>query len=370
MTLIVAEGFDGTTSSDNTNLMAIVWSRDTVNSWINVTDRYPDSQGAGIVQLQNGLGYLTYSIPAAFLDSTVIAGLAVIMKDNNDGIGTYRKLMQIKDASANVRATVWLVSVSNVTVSKKIEVRAGSLISGTLLASSVVAVVDNASWYYIEIKYTCHASAGAIELRCNELTIANVSGIDTTGGVAGTTIGQFQIGAPSNASPTNGLWWMDDFYLCNNDGSVNNDFLGDVRVVRLYANGAGSVSDWTPTGNSNHYENVNDHPPTAAAYNSSGTDEQAENYTLDDLPATATGTIFGICQRMVAWCTALNVGIAATIADSTTETERSELALDTTAGISASSSFHFTDEAKPSGGLWTTSEVNAMKIGQKIKSIT
>ena len=42
---------------------------------------------------------------------------------------------------------------------------------------------------------------------------------------------------------------------------VNNNFLGNNKIVAMLPASAGDSSDWTPTGSANHYATVNENPP-------------------------------------------------------------------------------------------------------------
>lgn len=340
-------------------------------------DRYPgDSSGFCWTPSTTSTRCVLGKSFSADADSTVVIGAAIKVQSTL-GNGSFSDIFRLFDAGfINQRCTVWAVG-AGVSTGHKIQVRAGSTSGGTLLAGTSVAVIDASAWYYLEVKVVCNSSTGSVNIKVNEINVASVSGIDTTGGFAGSTFGTVQWGVTdSNISPHS---W-DDFYLLNGAGSTNNDFLGDVRVIRLRPNAAGSSSGFTPGGSgndgTNHYENVNDTPIQASHYNASGVDETDEYYNYPNLPASITGTIFGVQQKKIANCSALNVGMAHILKDSTTESESSEFALSTTVPSTSASAantavtFSRCLDTKPSGGSWTVSEVNAMQSGARIKSIT
>jgi len=53
---------------------------------------------------------------------------------------------------------------------------------------------------------------------------------------------------------------MDDFYYCDDTGSRNNSFLGNLGIYTIYSNALGDVSDWTRTGAASDILAVNEHP--------------------------------------------------------------------------------------------------------------
>ena len=131
----------------------------------------------------------------------------------------------------------------------------------TILGQSDPSVVTTGNWYYIQVKVTIHDTAGSMEIKLSDTTVVNVSGVDTKGGsesgCSTFTLGGSFVGLP---------WILarfDDVYLCNQSGSKNNDFLGDVGVYTLYPNDAGTYTQFTPVPNDflgtvPNYENVDD----------------------------------------------------------------------------------------------------------------
>ena len=77
--------------------------------------------------------------------------------------------------------------------------------------------------------------------------------------------------------------YFDDLYVCDGSGSVNNDFLGDVRVVTVRPNGAGGSTQWTPDSGSN-YARVNETiSGEDSNYVEDGTSGHEDRYAYGDL---------------------------------------------------------------------------------------
>lgn len=83
---------------------------------------------------------------------------------------------------------------------------------------------------------------------------------------------------------------VDDVQINNTAGLVNNSLPGDVRIYVLFPSGAGDVTDLTPTGSANNWENVDENPPSIADYNGSATVGDIDTYGMQDLPV-AVGVI-------------------------------------------------------------------------------
>jgi hypothetical protein len=129
----------------------------------------------------------------------------------------------------------------------------------TLLHETGAGVVptDTTTWCYIEIKIRCHASAGTIEIHVNGIEVANVSGKNTSSDTSG--INKFA-GIKVDRGSNGGNNQMDDVYVCNEQGTENNDFLGDVQVHIGEVDGAtaGASSQWTPLGQTTNQNCVDD----------------------------------------------------------------------------------------------------------------
>lgn len=378
--IVWTEGFDQSAGSgSDTQLLGWALVSGSAANLDAAADRYTgDSQG---FSARTTTSTVSIKRPWAVAEehATAVFGLAVLPNDNASVVvGTsYRLATFYNTGGATGRVSVWLRATNVVGQdSYAIDVRAGTTVGGTLLATTgATAVVDNASWYYVEVKLVVHASAGSVTVRVNEIQVATASGLDTTGGVAGTTVGGIGVEVAAAGSATQ--WSVDDHYQLNGAGSApQNDFLGDIRIVSLRPSAAGDATEWTPGGsgpNPLNWENVNGVGSLSGtvAWNAEGTDEGSDLYAMDALPASATGIVYGVNHKAGLWCSALNVGAALLFKDSTTVAEGAEQALGTTA--TAGQFGIVVNEAaptKPSGGAWTTSAINAMQLGVRVKSIT
>jgi hypothetical protein len=164
-----------------------------------------------------------------------------------------------------------------------------SLTSGT----SVTALSAN-TWYYIEWKVTIadSISASTCKVRINGVDAITVATGQDLKNTANSSANQLYLGHYTVTSAGN-IWYYDDLYVCNTSGSVNNDFLGDVRVETLYPSGAGNTTQFTPSAGSN-YQCVDDaDPDDDTTYVESGTVGHVDTYAFDDLSASPT-SVFGI----------------------------------------------------------------------------
>jgi hypothetical protein len=244
--------------------------------------------------------------------------------------------------------------------------RAGVYRGTTLLGQDPTPVAVN-SFNYFELKVTFHTTAGSFELRKNGVTVASGSGVNTAfaGGTTadGITIASggavfASLGGPGSS--------VDDIYLCDATGSVNNDFLGDIRVETLFPNAAGATTNLTRGGtdSGNNWDQVNEAAPNDDTdYNSSATAGDKDTYAFTDL-VTISGVVYGV--QIIARVRKDDAGsrTVATVARSgATEADGPTVGLGT-----AYVNIFDVRENKPGGSGWTLAEVNGAQFGIKVVS--
>ena len=92
-------------------------------------------------------------------------------------------------------------------------------------------------WHYFEVKVVCHDTAGYYQVRIDGVTVLSGTNVDTRAG-ADTRFVRFRMDEYYQ--------YMDDIYICDTDGTANNDFLGQILVEAIFPNADGDNSDWTP----------------------------------------------------------------------------------------------------------------------------
>lgn len=156
--------------------------------------------------------------------------------------------------------------------------------SGTNIGAGAVMHFPPTTWAYYEIKLKIADSPnGTIEIRRNgdPTPIINETSVDTKNGGSAAGIDTIRFGVGSVGGMN-----IDDLYILNLSGSFNNNFLGDVRVAQLIADGNGSSSDFigSDSDSVNNYELVS---PLSSDY-VRGVSGDIDLYTMSDLPDTVT----------------------------------------------------------------------------------
>lgn len=232
--------------------------------------------------------------------------------------------------------------------------------SNTEIARSAEPLLIEDAWKYIEMKVYISSTSGTVDVRVDGQDVINLSGINTN-----------PLGITDQTATTTGFGtgWVDadgqgltDYYVCDGQGSLNNDFLGDVEVQTLYPNAAGNNSQWTPLSGDNYTnvdESVSDNDTSYVYASSAGT---IDTYEYDSMTAVS-GVVHGIQHNI--WARKAMSGSVSvapvTRPNATDYTGESQTVASTYADLMV------IEETNPDTGLtWTISEVNAAQFGQKV----
>lgn len=256
MSLLFCDGFD---HYDSASLMARKWTA--ASGWSFTTGRF----GGSCIRKPSG------SAPSASIAVTAASTLI---------IGFAFRAALLGSQESRICALLDGVTLQDELYFKtdgKLEVRR----NGTVLATAASAL-STATWYYIEWKVTISDASGVSEVVLNGNSgspIISFSG--DTKNTSNSTADSVAI-QTSNDGGGQTIDW-DDFYICNSSGSLNNAYLGDVRIKTVFPDGAGNYAEWTPSAGSN-YQNVDENPPDDdTTYNSSATANQRDTYSFSSL---------------------------------------------------------------------------------------
>lgn len=213
--------------------------------------------------------------------------------------------------------------------------------------------------HFIECKVTINEVAGSVEIRADGNTVLSLSSINT----GNQAVNQFRLGQQSGILGT--LDW-DDFYLFDQSGSTNNDFLGPMNIETLLPNASGTNSDWTVLTGPSNYEDVDEDPPDGdTTYVSTNTVGDKDSYNFADLAMTA-GTIHTVQINQYAKKTGigtrtLNVAVESNATSTTTGTANS---------LSGDYKFerNTIDEDPDTSSAWSVSGFNAAEFGPHLVS--
>lgn len=162
--------------------------------------------------------------------------------------------------------------------------------NGTTVATGTFVNSADSVFRYIEVKYIIANAGGTAELRINGVVDATFTG--DTQNTANATADRCDIWADVGSGGFN--CEIDDVYINDGQGSVNNDYSGDQAVYYLRCNTAGDNAEWTPSASTN-VSNIDDvFPDDDTTYNSTDVENELDLFNVEDLPL-ASGVIAAIC---------------------------------------------------------------------------
>ena len=338
MALLFMEGFDYVGSS--AAYINKKWDGGNCNSV--ATSGARTGAGAGKLSYNDFLGK---SLPAG---DVFVIGFAIRFPLS---MGSYNDLVYWRENGAAVNHVTVSVDGSGYIVVKR---------DTTVLATSTSSLFMIGSWYYLEIKVVIHDTTGSVEVRVDTVPVAfsaSLTNVDTRNGGTGNV----------NYVMLNGHFndiWFDDLYVCDDSGSVNNNFLGICAVETLLPQtGAGTHQDFTPSTGTDHGAMVDEIPPDDdATYNASTTVGHQDSYNYPSL--ALTGTILGLQASIFPRKTDVGARTVAPIVRTGGTTTPGA----TVAPLTIYKYFPQMWESKPAGGAWTEAEINALEVGMKIVS--
>jgi hypothetical protein len=140
----------------------------------------------------------------------------------------------------------------------------------------------NDVWYLIEIHVILHVTAGLIHVRVNGVDEIVYAGNTIAAGYS--TISNFYMFASYTDT------WIDDLIFNDTTGSINNAWMGGVKIVGLRPIGPGSSTQWTPSIGAN-WQCVDEAPISEADYVASDIAGALDLYDLASLPD-------GVCSNV------------------------------------------------------------------------
>jgi hypothetical protein len=297
-------------------------------------------RGGGALTLTLSTGSITKILPSAI--STVIVGFAFNANSGTSGSGD---LIRFGDG-ATVHAGLLIDDVN---------MRIGCFRSGGgVFAYSANNSVPASGYIYVECKVTISDTVGTFEVRIDGATVINLTGLDTRNG-GNPTLDRIIL----RAGMYNGGRFC-DIYANDTTGSVNNNFLGDVRIDTIFPNADGTYSQFTPSTGTSHYALVDESTPNTTDYNDGANVGDRDSYAMQNLTALASQTVHAI--QVLAAISKDDAGArsAATMVRSgSTNSDGTSVALSTSQGYI--SKIHETNPDTSSA--WSETTVNALEAG-------
>jgi hypothetical protein len=156
---------------------------------------------------------------------------------------------------------------------------------------------------------------------------------------------------------------IDDLYVLDTSGSLNNDFLGDVRVDAHYpVTPDGTNHAWTPSTGSDNFAMVDEVTPNITDYNSTNTPDAVDTFHMEAFKNSGA-SIKGL--QLSLYHSKEDAG--ACLVAPVTLTHATEYVGDNVAPSESSYLYNRTcQDANPYSGVgWSESEFNVVEVGYK-----
>lgn len=231
---------------------------------------------------------------------------------------------------------------------------------GSTTVLTTVAALSVGQANYIELKVVIHGTTGIYEVRINGVVQGTFTGNTQSLGVA--TLSYLAFGVNANPAQT-AQAYINDLYVCDSAGAVNNTYLGDVYVAPLLPNGAGATSDFAQTGGTaaQPYTAVNEATPNGdTSYLASAVAPATHTLAFADL--VGTPVIKGVAVTMYARKDDAGARTIQAVARSGGVDYGGEIVAPNTSYAEIQALW---DLNPATAAAWTASEVNAAQFGIK-----
>ena len=239
--------------------------------------------------------------------------------------------------------------------------------SNELLASAAVTLPLN-TWFYVEARVFVSQTVGTVDVYLNGSSTPALSFSGNTQPFPGTPdIDNIRIGS-SQQPGVGGNMYVDDVYICDTTGSVNNAVLGDVRVDALFPTADGTTTTFAttfPASPTTHWDKVDEISPDGdTSYNESSTPGELDLVTLANLPAiSGGGSVKGIQINIVS----RKDDAGARSIREVTRTAATNYTGDTVALATGYTTQEAVRQINPNTGvLWTEAAVDAIEVGYEV----
>jgi len=153
--------------------------------------------------------------------------------------------------------------------------------SVALGSPSAPGTISAGTWYGIQVQVTINGSTGSVACYLNGSVtpLITASGLNTQV-TANAYANQVSIGS-NGGSGVQPAWHFDDFFCFDNTGGTLNSVLGgDARILTKMPSGAGTYTNWTPTGLASNWQNAAVVPPSTSDYNANNVATTKDSYAM------------------------------------------------------------------------------------------
>ena len=342
MALLWLDGFEGYGSSGAPSPTGAMARRYAVNFEANQSiETGRNDKGYSILFDCSQFTHIT--TPALTTNDTLIVAFAFKITD----IRQYTKIMSMFDGGSRGMGISYAID-------GELRVYRGD----TWVTSTYGAEIREDTWYYLQYKVKCHDTTGTYELKINNTTVASASGVDTRVG-ANNYHDRVRFGRINQTVDFS----IDDLSVCDGSGSINNDFIGNTRIVMLNPDGDDTANWGTVSPGPNHFDAVNeDEADDDTSYVQDSTANITDLFDYEALPTL--GDIVGIQTNTDCRDTdGTPFDLITPIESNSSQYDDSAQTIGTTDYITL---MRVAETDPDTGNAWTEVGLNAAKFGVKV----
>jgi len=177
---------------------------------------------------------------------------------NFSGLSEFYFRMGIRKLVSGSGLVIFRNSTTNLlSITRNAALRLVNSIGGGVSSTTIT----NNKWYLLEVYYKIADSGGVIQIKIDGVIQPEMSVSGDTKPGSATTVDNFIIGSNANC-------YYDDIALNNTNGSVDNSWCGDGKIIALVPNGDSGTPQWIGSdgNNTNNYQLIDERPPSSSDY--------------------------------------------------------------------------------------------------------
>jgi len=232
------------------------------------------------------------------------------------------------------------------------------------IGQTAAGVFTLGTYHYLELDVVIGSgTSGSVTVRLDAHTVLTLSATNTQA-TANASWSVLMLASAANSFDLR----IDDVYVCDSNGSVNNTFLGDVSIKALFPNTNGANSGFTRTGGSasGNYTAVNEKPNDGdTSYVASTTPSTIDTYKYPTLPLTVSA-VNAVQARAVARKDDAGIRHITARYRHTDNTEADFSATDGNLTSTYTSVVQIQELNPRTGVAWTTGDLSGGEFGPRI----
>lgn len=313
---------------------------------INAAKGRNGTAGMYFVTRSNGDSWFQRNIVST---QTIIVGVAIYIEAACPDFNSDCKLIDFKD-SGTTQVSLDLTNDGQLKIKR----------NGVLLATAGFTI-PTATYVYIEAKVLiATGTGGSVVARLNGASTSTHSSLNTSA-TGNAYAGSVRIGSVASGD-SNASMRFDDVYIADTTGSYNNDFIGDVRIYAVFADGAGDSTQLALTGAATNWQAISENPPNSdTSYVASATVTDKDLYNYATVPTAA------IIPAVVVWLRARKDSGGTRSVRGLSKLSGTEVDSGADVPLNTTYTFHLElFERDPATNAWTGTNFNSSQFGVKV----